>query len=182
MAATVITRRWTGPSGTPTLTDITSQNSRHRTDDVYSGAGAANALPVPPTGETRYSFWQHIRMYVSGGSFTTVNNAIFWTDGVSGHPANVVTVGQAASAYHQASGTPGVSGDELTQGNHPNLLAPAESIFNFTASDPLILGGSVSSPGPADLGDFVVMQMQITGPVVTGAVPTETAWESWDEV
>jgi hypothetical protein len=181
MAADIQIRRWTGASGTPTKTDITGLNSRHRTDDVVAQSGAANALPVPAIGFTTYSFWQSLRLYVSGGTFTAVNNVIAWTSGSSSHPAGVTTVAEAATDYTQAGGTVGVSGDELNQTNYPDLVNPPVDIFTFDSANPLQLNGSVASPGPADLGDFIVTQVQVEPGVATGAITAETLWFSWDE-
>lgn len=180
MAATITIRRWTGTSGAPTKTDVTGLNNRHRVDDSVAQSGAGNALPVPETGQMTYSFWQHYRLYVDGGTFTLVNNVIAWSDGTSGHPATVSTVAGIATDYQQAGGTVGVSGIELTQANHPYLTGTPVDIFSFTSGSPADLNGSVST-APANLGDFLVTQVQVEPTAPVGAIPTESLWISWDE-
>lgn len=49
MAATVTIRRWTGASGSPTKTDITSTTNRASTSD-NAAPGTANPIPIPTSG------------------------------------------------------------------------------------------------------------------------------------
>ena len=49
MAATVTIRRWTGASGGPTKTDITSSNTRMSTADDPN-PGTSNPVPIPGAG------------------------------------------------------------------------------------------------------------------------------------
>ncbi len=63
MAATVTIRRWTGSSGAPTKTNITSINTRANAEDAHSTAGTSNSILIPTSG-TNYSYWVATRLSV----------------------------------------------------------------------------------------------------------------------
>ena len=73
MAATVTIRRWTGSSGAPTKTNITSINTRANAEDAHSTAGTSNSILIPTSG-TNYSYWVATRLSVdaiTGGTVIT---------------------------------------------------------------------------------------------------------------
>lgn len=181
MPAEISIRRWTGSAGTPDKDDVTQINNRHRTDDVVAASGVGNAVPVPPDGEMRYSFWQSLRFRVDGGTFTSVNNVLAWPDGTDDFPSGAVTVAARASDYAQATGTVGETGLELTTSNHPYLIEEPVDIFTYSSGAPIELEGTTAA-APVDIGYFLVTQVQVDPLASTVISATEELAFSWDEV
>lgn len=177
MAATVIINRWTGAG--PTQTDITSSNTRASTSDDPA-PGTANPIPIPAAG-TNYSFWVSTRLEVTVTPDGTINNIQWYTDGANGFGTGVTVNGQDASAYVQATGTVGSTGDELTQGNHANLSAAPVDVFTFDSGSPKAITGSMTNPNTGDLGDFFVYQFAVADTAAAGATPQETFTWQFDE-
>jgi len=178
MPATVIINRWTGTSGAPTKTNVTSINSRLNAEDAHSTAGTANSILIPAAG-TNYSFWAAFRLAISAITGGTVNNIKWFTDGANslgtGVAANVAT----ATSYVQATGTVGTTGNILNTTNYATLAGATASAFTYTSGSPLAVSGSSSATG--DLGDFVVLQTAISTTAAQGATPQETVTFRYDD-
>jgi hypothetical protein len=183
MAATVIINRWTGASP-GSQTDITSINTRARTDDVHSTAGTTNPIPIPAAGTNR-SYWVSTRLEATVAPSGTIDSLEWFSDGANGFGTGVTCAGADASTgadggYRQATGTPGTSGTELTAGNHTGLDGAPADVFGFTTGSPKALGGSIVST-TGDFGDFFVYQINVGTTASPGATPTETFTFRYDE-
>src|SRR5215212_7998827 len=142
MAATVTIRRWTGSSGAPTKTNITSINTRANAEDAHSTAGTSNSILIPTSG-TNYSYWVATRLSVDAITGGTVDNIRWYTDGTNNFGTGVtckvaITGGSVNTAvYAQAAGTPGTSGSQLTVAAYGNgstdLAAAPVDAFTFTS-------------------------------------------------
>lgn len=179
MAATVTIRRWTGSSGGPTKTDITSANTRASTSDAAS-PGTSDPIPVPGAG-SNYSYWVTTRLSADTTPAGTINNINWYTDGGNGFGTGVTCVGVDADSYVQATGTQGTSGTQLTTGNHAGLSGTPGSVFDFTSGSPLAITGSIDNPSTGDFGDFVVYQIAVGTTAGPGATATETFTWVYDE-
>lgn len=148
-------RRWTGTSISPVKTRIDGFDVRFSLSDLIE-ADTSSPIPRPDTGIV-YSYWIATRLYAGTAPNTTFNNIKWYYDGdpIEGVSVKVAT----ASAYTQASGTPGITGLQLTTGNYPSLnFAPVHARLK-TKANPMNVSGSTGILG--DFGDFVVIQLEI---------------------
>lgn len=177
MAATVIINRLTGAG--PTKTDITSSNTRMSASDDPA-PGTANPVPIPGAG-TNYSFWVSTRLEATVTPDGTINNIQWYTDGTGSFGTGVTCVGQDATAYDQASGTVGTSGDELTTGNYTTLTGAPVDVFTFDSGSPKSISGSLTNPTTGDFGNLFVYQAAVGTTASAGASAQETFTWQYDE-
>jgi hypothetical protein len=188
MAATVLVREAHG--ATPTLTDITSVNTRYTTDDVYYASGTVNTVPIPAAG-SNYSFWRHHRLDATVTPVTAINNVKWYTDGTNSSPSGVTWLAQTANAgalagYRQAGlvggEIVGTTGAVLNITNHTGLTAAPVDPFTFTSGSPLSLAGSISNPTTGPFADNVVTQMVVASTcTTTGPITAESGFFAFDE-
>lgn len=178
MAATVTIRRWTGSSGSPTKTNITSINTRANTEDAHSTAGTSNSILIPAAG-TNYSYWVSTKLSVDTISSGTVDNLRWYSDGTNNFGTGVTCNGNTASSYVQATGSAGQTGTQLTTANHSGLASAAVDVFTFTSSSPKTITGTATTTG--DLGDFFVYQIEVGTTASSGATAQETFTWKYDD-
>jgi len=164
-------RRLTGEG--PTANDITSINTRLNAADAHTTAGTTNPILKPASG-TNYSFWAVLRLFFNGVGTGTINNIEFHTDGGNGMGTGVSLNVQTATAYDQATGTDGETGDELNTTNYPTLAGAPVDAFSYTSGSPLSVSGSVTDPSSEEFGDYVVLQLAIADTASAGATGQET--------
>jgi hypothetical protein len=180
MPATVTIRRWTGTTGAPTKTDITSINTRANAEDAHSTAGTTNPIQIPSSG-SNYSYWVSTQLSADTSPTGTINNLRWFADGANGFGTGVTCVGNTASAYVQATGTAGTTGTELTTGNHASLAGAPVDVFTHTTGSPKSVTGTISNPTTGDIGHQFVYQMVVASTASPGATPTETFTWRYDE-
>lgn len=178
MAATVTIRRWTGASGAPTKTDITSINTRANAEDAHSTAGTANSVLIPAAG-SNYSFWVATRLSIDAITAGTVNNIKWYTDGSNNFGTGVTALAQDATAYVQATGTTGTTGLALNTTNYATLTGAPVDPFTFTSGSPKTVTGSATATG--DLGNFLVYQIVVGTTAASGASGQETFTWQYDD-
>jgi hypothetical protein len=185
MSATVQIRRWTGT--TPSYTDITGKNTRANAEDAHSEMGTTNPIQIPSSG-SNYSYWVTTRLYVVTGypPSGTINNIRWYTDGVNSFGTGVSCVVGQASSYVQATGTPGVTGTELSHANHAGLIDLGSGVyvkdaFSFTSASPMSVDGEIKGPNTGDFGNLVVYQVVVGATASPGATPGETLTWKYDE-
>jgi hypothetical protein len=166
---TVTIRRWTGDSGTPTKTDITSINTRANAYDGHSTADTTYPIRKPSEG-TNYSYKVSTRLSVDANAEgATINNIKWYTDGANGLGTGRGVNVKTEESYTQATGTEGTTGAEMTGG---------ADAFEKTSAEPLAVTGSTTSTG--DLGHFVSYQVTVGTTASSGAGSTETFTWSYD--
>lgn len=180
MPATVTIRRWTGSTGSPTKTDITSINTRANAEDAHSTAGTTNPIQIPSSG-TNYSYWVATRLSADTSPSGTINNIRWYTDGANGFGTGVTCKMNTATSYVQATGTPGETGTQLTTGNYSTLAGAPSNAFGFTSASPKTVSGSINNPSTGDFGDFAVYQIEVGTTAGPGATATETFTWKYDE-
>jgi hypothetical protein len=178
MAATVTIRRWTGASGSPTKTDITSINTRANAEDAHSTAGTTNSILIPTSG-TNYSYWVATRLSVDAISAGTVDNIKWYADGSNNFGTGITCKGNSASTYVRATGTAGTSGDQLTTSAYSTLASSPGNVFAYTSGSPLSISGTTTSTG--DLGDLFVYQIEVADTAASGATASETFTWKYDD-
>lgn len=184
MPANVQIHRLTG-SGAGTGTNITGINTRANAEDAHSTSGTSNPVRIPTSGHN-YSYWVSTRLNAQTSPSGTINNLRWFTDGTNnfgtGIDCFVARANQGANAgYRQATGTVGVTGDELNTTNHTGLVANPVNAFTYTSSSPLNLSGSISNPNTGYFGDIVVYQIRVANTASPGVSGQETFTFRYDE-
>ena len=168
---TVTIERYNGAG--ETATNITSINTRLNAEDTHTTAGTANPIKIPAAG-TNYSYWAVTRLNCTVTPAGTINNIKWYTDGANGLGTGVTAKCNTATGYVQASGTPGVTGLQLTTGNYATLAGAPTNSFAYTSGAPLSVTGTISNPSTGVFGDRVVYQHEVgttASPGVTGTEP-----------
>lgn len=178
MAATVIINRLTG-SG-PTLTNISGINSVANAEDAHATGGVSNPVQIPLSG-TNYSYWVTTRLQCTAAPSTSISNVKWFTDGTNSLGTGITCKVSTATAYTQASGTPGVTGLQLTTGNYPSLAGAPSNAFAYTAGSPLSVAASIG-PTTGEFGDRVVYQIEVASSASPGITPQETFTWRYDEI
>ncbi len=177
MVATVLIRRKTGAG--PTVTDITSINTRANTTDAHTTADTASPIQIPTDTATKRSFWVVTRLDATVGPDTLIDNIEWFSDGSDTFGTGVACKGESATDYTQASGTAGDDGLPLTTGNYTSLTTDPVDVFGFTSASPNAITGSQASTG--QFGDHMVYQTEVTSDAGPGATPEETWTWRFDE-
>jgi hypothetical protein len=158
-----------GPSGT----DITDINTRANAEDAHSTAGTDNPILIPSEG-SNYSYWVNTRLYYDGQGTGTVNNIEWFSDGANGFGTGVTCVGNTATAYEQAVGTPGVTGTVLNTTNYEDLTGAPVDVFGHVTADAKSVTGSVTDPDDEYFANLFVYQMVIASNASAGPTNQET--------
>lgn len=182
MAASVSIKRWTGTISSPTKTDITSANTVANANDTHqsTAAGSSDPIRVPSSG-MNYSYWVSTRLCANTSPSGTINNIRWYSDGSNNFGTGVTCVGNSASAYVQATGTSGITGDILNTTNHTSLAGPTSDVFGYTNISPKSVTGSISNPSTGDFGDFFVYQVEVDTTADAGTTNQETFTWAYDE-
>ncbi len=194
MVATVATFfDFAGVNGTPGTQQDTSGlapvNVRFKTADD-STIDANDLIPIPGAG-TNYSFWKHLYMRVTGGTFTQINNVKFFTDGTNFGTGIVTSVGDelpvnnsgSQAGYVVATGTVGTTGTEMVAG-HAGITGKTDA-FSFTSGAPKTItiseaGGILDASG--ERTDYLVAQMAVDNTASPGDLADETWTFQYDEI
>ena len=191
MVATVAVFVENGPNATPVPTDTSGlgpPNIRFKTaDDAVIDAN--NPIPIPAGADNR-SFWKHIFLQATGGTFTQIDNVQFYTDGTGFGTGITVNVGNetptknsaSTAGYDQATGTVGTTGDELT--THSIVTAKTDA-FSFTSGTPKAV--SISEAGAiidasGETTNYIVCQMDVANTASPGDLADETWTFQYDEI
>ncbi len=172
--------RWTGSSGSPTKTDITgASNYAGTADDPTNGSNYP--IPVPSSG-TNYSYWVVTRLQAQSAPSTSITNIKWYTDGTNSLGTGVSLNVAKCSAYVQATGTQGTTGNQLTSANYSSALTPSVAVnaFQYTSASPLTVAGSIGST-TGDFGDFVIYQVAVANNASPGVTAAETITWQYDE-
>ena len=195
MVATVsIFTDFGGSDGNPSNEQNISSNSpvhlRFKTADNNT-VDSVDEIKIPETGTNR-SYWKHVYLKITGGTFSRINNIKFYTGGTNFGTGITMNVGNETptknsnsnSGYVVASGTRGESGDEIVA-NHGGISAKTEVFGNYTLGTPKSIsisesGGQLDSVN--ETSDYLVFQMDV-GSTATKADLSNKTWTfQYDEV
>ena len=125
MVATVGVYQATGGSdGTPGAENENATSTRLQTKDQFVIDDTSYPIPIP-TSDFNYSYWIHVYLKITGGTFTKINNIKFWSDGAIGWDFGTggeLRVGNRDTGdigcpmdeeYDVATGTEGTTGHEI---------------------------------------------------------------------
>lgn len=139
MTATVVIKRLTGGSaGSPANSDaITSSNDRANAIDQHN-PGTTSPVKIPATGSgPNYSYWVNTCLEVTDGSWTTINNVFWYTEDTSSPWGTGISglVGYTTQdGYRPATGSVGVTGNELNSSNYATISGVTQDMFTYGAS------------------------------------------------
>mgnify|MGYP003634004582 CR=1 FL=1 len=191
MVATVnIFTDFGGSDGNPSNEQNISSNSpvnlRFKTADNNT-VDSVDEIKIPETGTNR-SYWKHVYLKVTGGTFSRINNIKFYTAGTNFGTGITVNVGNETpiknSGYIVANGIRGTTGDEMIT-NHGGISAKTEVFGNYISATPKSIsisesGGNLDSVG--ETSDYLVFQMDV-GSTATKADLSNKTWTfQYDEV
>lgn len=163
MAATVQIVEKNGAGAT--ATDKTSGTIRFKNADD-ANVDLNNPMVKPAAG-TDYSFEKWLRLKVTGGTYTQIDNIKAYSDGANGLGTGVGLYAKAVASYAtpaEATATTGYT-----------------DFFTYTSGSPLDLGGD-GSTGAGEKGDHLVMIMTVASTASGGITPSETLTFGWDEI
>jgi len=172
--ATVYWREWNGDPGDPTSKE--GQNIQFkRSDDpeVEDLETATNNMVRPNAGVVR-SYEKYLRLYLEDlDGLTSISNLRAYISGTP--PANGVGIFCKTSAAYEEP----LSGGHLIGGA---MIGPKDDLFTKTADDPIVLGAGPFEDALEDIGDFLVMQLELYPSVAIGLVSGQfQLLVSWDE-
>lgn len=177
MAATVQIREKNGAG--QTATDKTSGTIRFKKADDAT-IDLSDPLVVP-SAATEYSYQKWLRLHIAGGSYTQISNLRAYSDGASGYGSGVKLWAKCAAAY----ATPAIP----STANDPPQLSGANmaNMFGYTSGSPLDMDdlnpGPFDSTGvPKDIGNYLVLVMEVEIGTTQGLQPAETLTFAWDEI
>lgn len=163
MPATVQIVEKNGAGGTQT--DKTSGTIRFKNADNAT-VDLNNPMVKPPSG-TDYSFEKWLRFYVSGGTYTQIDNIRAYSDGGNGMGTGVGVHAKAVTAYSTPAEATSTSG--------------YTDLFTYTSGSSLDLGGD-GSTSTGEKGDHLVLIMTVADTASGGVTPSETLTFAWDEI
>ncbi len=185
MAATVIVNEWNGLGGSPSdHTDKTSGTVRFKNADNPT-VDLVDPLVVP-TSLREYSYEKWLRLQITGGAFTQIDNLGAYSDGANGFGTGIKT-------WYHVHGTiiePGIPDEN---NDPPQALAnevgasptvDMADFFGATSGSPINMDGINAGPYTVagHIGDFLVLVMEVETTAAQGLLTAETLTLSWDEI
>ena len=183
MAATVIINEYHGAGGTKT--DKTSGSVRFNNADD-ANVDLVNPLVVPGSGQ-EYSYEKWLRLEITdAGGFTQIDNLRAYSDGANGFGAGVKLWYAVAGVYMQ----PVVPSEASDPPQSAAAGSPVENMTDFFSSNsgaPIDLDAINSGPftdgSPAEeIGDFLVLAMEVEPSASQGVLTAETLTFAFDEI
>lgn len=174
MVAVVIINILTGVG--PTLTPITSINTRANAQDAHSTGDTTNPIEIP-SGADNFSFWRATRLEATTAPDNLIDNIEWFTDGANSYGTGITNVMNTATGYVQATGTDGVTGIVLSVGNYASLAGAPTDSFAFVTGAPKAVAGSTSTTG--EFGDRAVFQVVVANTASAGTKPATPETFTW---
>lgn len=179
MAATVIINEWNDDGSSPTgvATDKTSGTIRHKNAD--NATVDTNDPLVVPTTNREYSYEKYIRLEVTGGSFTQIDNIQAYSDGANGFGTGV----KLWYAVHGDTFQPPVIPNETQDPPQHNSVAMTD-FFTSSSGSRIDLDATNSGPFTTNghIGDWLVTVMEVETTASQGTLTAETLTITYDEI
>jgi len=161
MAATVLIREKNTVSETPT--DKTSGTIRFKNADNAT-VDSNDRMVIPATGQD-YSYEKWLQLNVTG-TFTDLTNLKFYTDGANGFGTGVKLWAKTEATF--------------TTPAEATATAGYTDAFTYTSGSALSLGsGPYTATG--DIGNYLVMMLEVESTASPGTLSAETLTFSYDE-
>jgi hypothetical protein len=91
----------------------------------------------------------------------------------------ITAKGNTASAYVQATGTQGTTGDILNTTNHTSLAGATSDIWTWTEASPKTVTGSTTTA--VEFGHNMCWQIEVASTATAGTLTAQTARWRYDE-
>lgn len=165
MVATVLIREKNGAG--ETATDKTSGTIRFKNAD-NAAVDTNDKLVIPASGQD-YSFEKWLRLHISVAPDTQIENLQAYSDGSSGFGAGVKTWYKTVGSY----ATPAEATD----------TAGYADLFAATEGAPIDLDAVNAGPftTTGDIGDYLVIMLEVEDTATQGPLTGETITFSYDE-
>ena len=165
MVATVLIREKNGAG--ETATDKTSGTIRFKNADNAT-VDANNPMVIPASGQD-YSYEKWLRLNISVAPDTQIENLQAYSDGTSGFGAGVKTWYKTAGSFStpaEATSTAGYT-----------------DFFTATSGSPIDMDATNTGPfsSTGDIGDYLVMMLEVEDTATQGALTAEDIVFSYDE-
>jgi len=158
----------------------TITNCRFNTSDEHEPV-LTYPIPIPAAG-FNYSYWKSVALNLAA-TFTQINNvrhysdgAIGWALGSSGQCGRGNT-GLADGSYAQSTGTPGTTGDIMT--DHAGIASVSDIASDTSGSPFTVDSGNHTS---AERTNHIVMQVKVDTDATNGVQTAETFTWIYDEI
>jgi len=188
-----------GADGAPGAENEITTSTRLQTKDQFDITDTAYPIPIPTAG-FNYSYWAHIFLKITGGTFIKINNVKFWSDGAIGWSfgtSGELRMGNRDSGdkgcpmdteYDVATGVEGTTGDEIEHATngHGYYLGQTTKTVNVQthgSGNKAIIDSSDHTV--ASKCKAVVLQCKVDtagNGAVQGEQADETLYFSYDEI
>ena len=184
MAATVIINEYNGASP-GTKTDKTSGTVRFKNADD-ANVDLNNPLVVPASGR-EYSVQKYLRLEITdAGGFTQIDNLRAYADGANNFGTGIKVWYWTAGGFAE----PEVPGESDDPPQYPGSGSPQTSgvdLFGATQGSPIDLDAINTGPftdgSPTEeIGDFLVLVMEVETTASQGVLSPETLTFAYDEI
>lgn len=185
-----------GSDGAPGAEDEITASTRLQTKDQFAPTDTLFPVPIPAAG-FNFSYWVHIFLKITGGTFTKINNVKFWSDGVIGWTlgsGGMLQIGNRDTGdigcpmlteYNKATGTEAVTGDAIEDAvnghSYYNVQGtPVRNVTYWTSGNK----AQVDSTDHTTIGrcKAVVLQVKVATDATQGEQADETLTFSYDEI
>ena len=183
MAATVIINEYNGAGGTKT--DKTSGSVRFKNADD-ANVDLINPLVVPASGQ-EYSYEKWLRLEITdAGGFTQIGNLRAYSDGANGFGSGVKLWYAVAGGFMQPV-VPSEASDPPQSAAAGSPVENMTDLFSSSSGAPVDLDGINTGPftdgSPAEeIGDYLVLVMEVEPGASQGVLTAETLTFAFDEI
>jgi len=188
-----------GSDGAPGTENEVATSTRLQTKDQFVIDDTSYPIPIPTSG-FNYSYWIHVYLKITGGTFIKINNVKFWSDGTIGWDFGTggeLRIGNRDTGdigcpmdteYDVATGVEGTSGDEIEHattghGYYLGQTTKTKNVEDWVTGTKAILDSSDHTV--AGMCKAAVFQCKVDtagNGAVQGEQTDETMYFSYDEI
>ena len=175
MAATVLIEEWTGTTATPAQTDKTSGTVRFK--NAANATVDNNNRLVVPTSLREYSFEKWLRLTVTVAPDVDIDNLRAYPDAGN-------SFGTGIKVWYAVDGAFTTPAEPANTNDPPQHDAtPMTDLWAASSGTPIDMDAINTGPftGTGDIGDFLVLVMEVETNAANGALTAETLTFAFDE-
>jgi len=175
MVATVLIREWNGTTAAPTQTN--KQGGTVRFKNANNSSVDTAARLIIPTANREYSFAKWLQLNISVAPSVDIDNLQAYTDGAKGWQTGVKGWYMVRSTF-ELPAVPTETNDPPTQ-----YTTQYADLFTATSAARINMDAGLSGPytTTGDIGDWLVLVMEVEIGSTQGTEPAETLTFSYDE-
>ena len=178
MVATVNIREHNGSSTGPTQTAKTTA-AQVRFKNADNATVDSNNRLIIPTANTEYSYTKYIKLQASVAPDVDIDNLQAYSDGANGFGTGVKVWYWIKSVYV----TPSVPTETNDPPHYPGSTEDGVDYFALTSGSPGDMDAITTGPftGTGDMGDFLVLCMEVETSASQGSLTAESLTFRYDE-